>query len=409
MQNQAGSPLASGNPGDSCRAGAELGHNGKTGRAVITCGAQRAGGIVQESRPISWRMKLLLGVGGALTMALILEVGLRTVSGWRAYKAQSARQGEARRELWATYDPDILYRGAPNFPGRNSDGLFDYEIGPKIAGRTRVLFLGDSVCEFGDAIENTVIGHLRKELGLRLGRPVDVINSCTEGWGTKQELGYLRKYGIRFQPDQVGIVFCLNDVHEALTTIRVENGKLVPGTFAYNPEALEKARTPFEKVRDRSHLLTWLYERAPVVSSYIRWQREKGFSFDYHIVRRLAWQDQPWVATESYLKEMKNSATAEHPFSVFLIVVPLAEQYREDYLVRDRSYVLKPQRKLKEMCQRLEFPCYDPYSQMNARLFVSDGLHLNEEGRTVLARLVAEFMLRNGMMAGDVGSGSKPE
>ncbi len=176
---------------------------------------------------------MALAATGVLFAGVALECGLRV--------AASRERSRARREAhasetpadqqWATYDPDLNFRGNPYFGDFNADGLRDHAIGPK-AGRFRLVMLGDSIGEFGDNIDDTFVAYMRAELQKSLGSErVDVVNACIRGYTNYQELVYLKKYGLKFEPDLVGVEFCLNDLHKFLDSFHLENGQLVPDDY----------------------------------------------------------------------------------------------------------------------------------------------------------------------------------
>ncbi len=344
-------------------------------------------------KPLSWKAGFLLIAFALFFTAILLEIGLRAAAalrnparneGWGLAQATSGK-------YWAIYDPDLGYRQNPGFGDLNSDGLRDHPIGPK-DDHFRVLVLGDSIAVYGDTLDDTFVGHLRAALHTDPTlAPVEVINAGIKGYTNYQEILYLKKYGLKLQPDLVGVEFCLNDLFKFLQTFRVENGKLVPGTYDFSPEALQSAPSWLRRLLGKSYLLNWLRNNLRVATKVAEWQVGQGFSFDYKLDVRTAWQDKPWEDIEQQLQEFVDLGRQNH-FATFLMVVPLAVQYRADYLARDRAYVLKPQRKLKEICDHLHIPFYDLYPDMNPGLFVEDGMHLNKAGRQLVGRRIAGFL-----------------
>lgn len=86
----------------------------------------------------------------------------------------------------------------------------------KPAGTRRVLFLGDSVT-FGFGIPDearTLPACAERELALALAAPVECINGGVDGYSTWQEHAFLRRTGLRYEPDVVVLAFVLNDVDE---------------------------------------------------------------------------------------------------------------------------------------------------------------------------------------------------
>lgn len=343
---------------------------------------------------LSWKAKVGLILFGLFVIAVVLEGGIRVVEAYQATKARQAETGETESggEAWAKYDPDLGYVHNPEFPLFNAQGLRDHPIGPK-AGRFRVLMLGDSVGVYGDDADDTFVGHLRKRLREQPGSEnVDVVNASMKGYTNYQELLYLKKYGVQFEPDLVGVEFCLNDLHKFLHSFRVENGRLLSGSYTFSDQALQESRSWPRRILSRSRLLVWLKNNSSTAANVVNWQRERGFYFDYDSSIRTAWQDDPWTDIEQQLAEMV-SVGKQRGFGVFLVVVPLKVQYRAEYLARDRNYVLKPQRKLEEICQRLGIPFHDLYPDMNSELFLVDEIHLTQPGRVTVGRKIADFLL----------------
>jgi lysophospholipase L1-like esterase len=330
----------------------------------------------------------------------MLEAGLRIVSSIKAGNMQKAADGSLLPpgEYWAIYEPELGYRQNPRFGDLNPDGLRDYPIGPK-EGRFRLLFLGDSIAVYGDSRDDTFVGKLRADLGQRPeGKRLDIINAGIRGYTNYQELLYLKKYGLKFQPDLVGLQFCLNDLHRFLHSFRVEDGRIVPGSYVFSSEALNDQRNRPTPLLERSYLWLWMKNRVPIASKAAVWIANDGFSFDYQADIGRAWQDKAWNDIESQLGEMVDLGYRHH-FRVFVVIVPVAAQYNHGYLKRDRDYVLKPQRKLGEICERLGIVFYDLYPDLNASHFLeTDGIHLTKEGREVVGRRLADFLSQSQLL-----------
>ena len=355
-------------------------------------GAKREEDMIRKP-PLSARGKAFLVLFGIALSCASLEIGLRVSVALRRSAREAAASGH---EYWAIYDPDLLYRGNPKFPGMNSDGLRDHPIGPK-GNRFRILMLGDSVGYYGDNVDDTMVAYLREELKSTYHAEIDVINACMNGYGTHQELVYLEKYGVAFHPDLVGVQFCVNDLHKSLADFQVQNGRLVPGTYGRNEQALQEARSWPKRLAHKSYLLLWLGDNFPIARAYFRWQVNHGFAFDYNPRLLLAWQDRPWNDFEGYLRQMAELGK-QRGFKVFLAPAPYADQYQPAYLQRDRAYVLKPQQKLREICNRLGIAYYDPYSDLTFGDMKKDRLHLTQQGRVKMGRAIAHFLLSSGLL-----------
>ena len=346
---------------------------------------------------LTWKARLLLLGFGVLLMTAALEAGLRLSAVLEARRARPDLNAGANAGFWAIYDPDLGYRQNPNYGDMNSDGLRDHPIPPK-SDRFRVLLLGDSVAVYGDSVDDTFVGHMRAELA-RDGSapPAEVIDAGIKGYTNYQELVYLKKFGLKFQPDLVGVEFCLNDLHKFLHSFQVENGKLVPGTYQFSTDALAEARDWPRRLASKSFLLVWARSKFRVAQDFLRWQASRGFSFDYNATIRTAWLDEPWTDIERQMAEMV-ALGRQHGFRVFLTVVPIQVQYDASYLARDRAHVLKPQRKLKEICERLQIPFLDLFPDLQASMFIDDGIHLTQAGRVQVGQRLGQWLRKSGYL-----------
>jgi lysophospholipase L1-like esterase len=243
------------------------------------------------------------------------------------------------------------------------------------------------------------VGHLRaslKGISKHAATDIDVINAGIRGYTNYQQILYLKKFGLGFQPDAVGIQFCLNDLHKFLHSFRVENDKIVPGTYVFSTEALSESRTWRAWWNHQSYLLNTMDAVIRVAFNALMWKTSGGFSFDYTVDFGNAWQDEPWSDIDKQLEEFVRLGE-RHYFQPFIVVFPIAQQYNSEYLERDRDYVLKPQRKLHEIADRWGIPFCDLYRELDVRSF-SDGLHLTKEGRELAGKRIAECLLNSGLL-----------
>ena len=123
---------------------------------------------------------------------------------------------------WAGYFPEEIVSsvGRSEVPIRtNSLGLRSAEIEPaKPAGVFRILVLGDSVTfGWGVRVEDAFPSQLASLLAtLRPNDRFEVINAGVSGYGTWQELLWLRQTGLKLDPDVVIVQAHLNDAADNL-------------------------------------------------------------------------------------------------------------------------------------------------------------------------------------------------
>lgn len=365
--------------------------------------------MTKSSDAPGWKKRVMLSLLGLLFAAGLLEAGLRVMAAVEKRRAQNEIKftKEESETYWAVYDPDLGYRMNPKYLDLNADGLRDHPIGPK-AGRFRLLMLGDSIGFYGDDLDDTFVGHMRSELHKNPAfDKIDVVDGCIKGYTNYQEVAYLQKFGVKFEPDLVGIEFCLNDVHKFLMAFSFDaNGKIIPNSYSISSDEISRSRSWPRRMMSKSYLLVWLRDHVKVVKNIALWQVEHGFSFDYRYDINTAWEDEGWPDIEKQLTEYRDLGRQKN-FAVFLVVFPVATQYQQDYVARDRNYLLKPQRKLKEICASLGIPFYDLYPDLNASLFDSEGIHLTKEGRIRAGQLIARFLEGQRLLPGEISGGLK--
>ena len=227
------------------------------------------------SSPSRWRKIIpgvLLAAFSILFSVLLLEGGVRLL--------RLAPPAESTGWFWRVPDPQTGWSLQPGASGRwfnpqmeydlevaiNSDGLRDVERAPldKPAGVFRILLLGDSYVEgLRVPLEQTFGKVLEAQLNASgpAGQRFEVIPAGVSGWGTDQELLWLREQGAAYQPDLVLLAFFPgNDFQnnsEALEVenmgsvqkpfFRLENGDLALRYFPFDPAAVPqpvKAETP---------------------------------------------------------------------------------------------------------------------------------------------------------------------
>jgi lysophospholipase L1-like esterase len=285
----------------------------------------------------------------------------------------------------------LHYRNRPGWNDHNELGMRDQPVGEK--DKFRLLLIGDSIGYYGDSMDDTYPGQLEARLNDDTSlEPSEVLNASTKGYTTYQELLFLKKYGLSLQPDGIALGFCVNDLHRFLHQFDVVDGKIVPGTYVFTQEA---AAIGLPAVAQHSMFLSWIWAKGRAAMTQIGLR--PGTLFECRADIGMAWQDDHWPIFEEQLKEMADLAR-ERNIPLFLIAFPHALQYREDYLQANREYVLKPQHRLRVICQRLQVPLIDLYSTLSAHQFVDDGIHLTADERAQVAEAIATFVAQRGLV-----------
>lgn len=136
----------------------------------------------------------------------------------------------------------------------NSRGLRDREYSlEKPAGITRIVALGDSYT-WGYRVRDEEV---YTEVLESLLPHMEVINLGVTAFMTDQELQYLKREGLAYDPDIVLLAFCLNDFDEA-------DGKVVRRVNATTGKASEErpvSQSWMARIKRQSVLFAWIRDR----------------------------------------------------------------------------------------------------------------------------------------------------
>ncbi|HMB69488.1 MAG TPA: GDSL-type esterase/lipase family protein, partial [bacterium] len=123
----------------------------------------------------------------------------------------------------------LAYETVPGAVGRvfgtqvriNSAGFRDREYPlEKPEGTRRLLVLGDSIT-FGNSLRREErFSEILEERYREDGEPVEVLNLGVAGYDTVQEIAFLERSGLAFDPDVVLVAYCVNDMGIHTTSLR---------------------------------------------------------------------------------------------------------------------------------------------------------------------------------------------
>ena len=285
-------------------------------------------------------------------------------------------------------DPDLGYRFNPALPGVNSLGIRHAEIPQtKPPGIRRVIVLGDSVAMPPDGF----VGLLRARLRDR----AEVINASVPGYTTYQERRLLERDLLATGPDLVILQYCLNDNHRFLHRFDAQEKMLFT----------EEAR---RVLLPQGGGLLWRLARHSYLAFRLRLAllQFRGWSAAYPWEDQpdvaAAWQDQSWKEFEEHLGAMR-AALGRIGGRLAVLMAPYRPQFEKALLARDSSYVLKPQKKMAEICSRLGVPLLDLYPVLapkGGRQLFYDHYHFTAPGHQVVAEALYSFLLRKGLIPG---------
>ncbi len=315
-----------------------------------------------------------------------------------------------------TVDPDTLWHMVPTQTDAQPHVEFEYVINShglrcpdfplkKPGGEKRILTIGDSVTMGHGVAEGEAYPQLlQKYLDERLPDvSLRVINGGVNAYSTREELMFLRKKGMTYEPDVVIVGFVLNDVWQLASRYYLNRfGKRITQSSRSNIRWIDI----LEPIH-RSHLVRFV---SPYIRTIIlRIKSGKGAEArreqEYSHYKDLLYSEKE-VIEEGWMvgvEELGKMATLLHDNGVemVLVVFPVRLQL-EEIPTPDR-----PQRRLKEFCENHGVLCVDLLplflANKDAGLFI-DHVHLTPEGYTLAASEIGRCLIESGSLLSQLGS-----
>jgi hypothetical protein len=364
--------------------------------------------------PKQWLLNGLLGVASMLAALALTEVGVRILAPQPTGLSHQDRYGLPMHWAGITrYLPEYGHEVSFNWAG-----MRDREHAEeKPVGVFRVLLLGDSFIEALQVpFEASLPGLLEKALIEQTGKSIEVVSAGVSGWGTDDELRYLTRYGLEYQPDLVVVAMTLhNDISDNLRQNwhRVQNGMLV-----------EQPREPIPFLDYK--LLQLKAFVATRFQTYQLWRRVRhgreirqvGRQLDSHVIQLFQDPTPDGIAEGARLtglllrriQAVADSAGAQ----VVLVLLPLKYQLSESSFAafvaasgvpQDAMRVAKPQELIAPFAAGLGMPVIDlapVFRRWTADsatpLYLTWDGHWNAAGHTLAARGVTQGLLEAGVI-----------
>jgi hypothetical protein len=300
----------------------------------------------------------------------------------------------------------------------NSVGMRDREhVVEKPAGVFRVLLLGDSFMEALQVpFEASLPSLLERGLAQRTGRRIEVVNAGVSGWGTDDELRYLTRYGLRYQPDLLVVAMTLhNDISDNLRQEwhTVRDGALV-----------EQPLVPMSAMRYRiTQLKAFIATRFEL---YQLWRkvrhggeiRQIGRQLTSHVVQLFQEPTPDKVAfglelTDHLLAAIRDTARVSGG-RVVVVLLPLKYQLSDSTFARfvqsagvppQEMKIGRPQQMVTRIADSLGVPVIDLLPRFRqwtadstAPLYLDWDGHWNEAGHRLATEVVTQGLIQAGAL-----------
>lgn len=296
---------------------------------------------------------------------------------WNYYKLSEEFSWELIpnvKTIAKSYDGELINMNINSKGLRDSE--YDYEKPPDVY---RILVIGDSMTE-GQGVRQEEI--YSEVLEKRLGKNYEVITAGVKAYGTAHELAFLKKEGLKYNPNLIIIGFCVNDIRDnaANNLYFIQNGNLIENNikFSYSKKLLNKIKS-FANSNIQSYVFlrpklgvtltnimikTGLASKSPLAEV----NQEERRVFRIFAKEPSEETKRGWELTKALLREVKQTAINNNA-KIMLLAIPNKEQVNDSAASRFiQTYNLSeedldwtnPQKKLSDICQELNIPLLDP-------------------------------------------------
>jgi lysophospholipase L1-like esterase len=140
-------------------------------------------------------------------------VGVLCAAAWLEWQSR-VRLREFAGLLYEGEDRAMKYR-QPSGPERNREGWHEREVGPRVAGRRRVVVLGDSVTAATYLPAAQTFTRVAEDALRARGVDAEVLNLGVIGYDIQQIAAIARRWALRLEPDVVVYAYFTNDSDES--------------------------------------------------------------------------------------------------------------------------------------------------------------------------------------------------
>ena len=215
----------------------------------------------------------------------------------------------------------------------NADGFRDREFAvPKPEGTYRILVLGDSFTwGIGLDVDETILKLLEQQLAAEeTFRAVEVINAADPGANTVQQRLLLREKGLKYEPDQVLVIYNLNDIEylpqlsnqtyedlESIPVVEIDPGEDIRG-YSRN----QGLRGIILEVERHSVLVRFLVPRVGALLRKFGLIDSVEFSWVEKIYQGFTDENPGWLESKRSLMEIADECRA-HGCTLGVAIYPL--------------------------------------------------------------------------------------
>ena len=285
------------------------------------------------------RIEAILVILSVFVAMVIVEVGLRVID----HPLSKAHVDYAR---WYRSSEYFGHELIPNFEGLgplgvpvkiNSHGFRDNEhVREKPPGIIRVLGLGDSFTfGWGVPLDESFLKQLERQLGVRIGQQVEVINTGVPGWGLAQYNRYLKREDLNYSPDIIVVAYFVDDlsgpmnsavIGEQPASIVQQQEVPVKGGVLHHSRLFNFMKSVGNWVREKNRRARTAY-----LHDFDERRKEWSKRVNYLMVKPDDQSDSKFKGyLRDYLREFKRTASEKRASLVIMFIPDIAQLHQHE-------------------------------------------------------------------------------
>lgn len=305
-------------------------------------------------------------------------------------------------------DKKLGYLLNPNFQCKETNDYKEYRVGVKInslglrdyehnlsKGKVRILALGDSYT-FGEGVElkDTYLSVLENLLQSEFGQKIEIIKAGIPGYGTKQEIIFLKRYISVFKPKIVLLGLLPKETFRSESPYTYCHGYIVDGKKINNlylvSGKLYSSHAKNKFLGRLDAIIKHYYLTPQFMQSRFKNLRRKFKKQEPKEENLLSTEDlkKKYTLTFSLLKEYKKICLAHDAKPVIILIE--GNPREDNFIIRFSRNADIPTLSL--------YPVFKELADKNTSYHYKHDLHWNRTGHKTAAEAIFDFIISNNLL-----------
>ncbi|MBI2564742.1 SGNH/GDSL hydrolase family protein [Candidatus Woesearchaeota archaeon] len=287
----------------------------------------------------------------------------------------------------------------------NTHGFRDkHSCYDKAKNSFRILLLGDSFTSGLEVDFEKIWGQLLEQQLKSQKFPVDVVNTGVNGWSTEQQSLFLKRDGIKYNPDLVILAYYIgND----------QTDNILRNLFLFDGENLtlnqkkeftqSRLRSVYYFLSSYSHTFNFFWGiYSKIKAKFTNNKPVKSLDPEYFINTYLSTPETEeskyaWSKTKALLKEIKQFLDNKN-IPLLLVAIPDPLQEKELNINLNRTL---PQKNLEKITQELDINYLDllPHYENETNTHFKTDFHWNEKGHQIATEAIMKKLINENLIS----------